>query len=207
VELTEDYYIGKYEVTQAQWEAIMGSNPASGYGEGDSYPVYNVSWNDVAGTNGFLDKLNDYLNETRYRLPTEAEWERAARAGTSTRFSYGDALECGEVCEFCTLHDQYMVWCGNHNSAAEEVGSKEPNDFGLYDMHGNVWEWVSDWYGDNYYASSPAQDPPGPSSGTYRVKRGGAWFYRAQYCRSAYRSYNLPSSSNNYLGFRVVRPL
>jgi len=213
VTISHDYYMGVTEVTQEQWEAIMGSNPAHDYGVGPEYPVYYVSWNDIAGSGGFVEKLNQHLTNTgqpgagRFRLPTEAEWERACRAGTTTRFSHGDALDapCDEYDAFCELHDTYMWWGGNNDPyGSKPVGSKTKNPFGLYDMHGNLWEWVQDWYDSDYYEVSHSMDPTGPSSGSSRVARGGRWGSFAQYCRSAYRG-NYPSIRSILLGFRLAR--
>ncbi|HQH73014.1 MAG TPA: formylglycine-generating enzyme family protein, partial [bacterium] len=139
VTLTKPFYLGKYEVTQAQWQAVMGSNPS--HFQGDNLPVEMVSWNDCQT---FIQQLNQ-LGQGTFRLPTEAEWECACRAGTTWRFSHGNVLECGDECESCTAHDLFMWWCGNSGNHTHEVGSKLPNPWGLYDMHGNVWELCNDW--------------------------------------------------------------
>ena len=167
VMLTSDYYIGKYEVTQGQWRAVMGYTPNTSPGCGDSCPVQQVSWNDVAGPSGFIDKLNEYLGTTKLRLPTEAEWERAARGGTQTRFSFGDALDSDDVCEASAAASPYVWWCHNAKDTMHPVGSKAPNPYGLYDMHGNLWEWVNDWYGA-HLGTSPQTDATGPCSATIR---------------------------------------
>lgn len=211
VTLTQGYYLGRYEVTQAQWEAVMGTNPAHSFGVGPDYPVYCVSWNDICGgptgsgclPESFVGRVNAHLGDTRFRMPTEAEWERAARAGTQTRFSHGDVLDCDDYCGACLTHDQYMWWCGN-NVQSEPVGSKLPNGFGLYDMHGNVWEWVADWY-EQHLGYDPQTDPTGPTTGSARVYRGGFWNYYALYCRSAIRYSHHPGSSNVTRGFRLAR--
>lgn len=210
VTLSEGYYLGKYEITQAQWQALMGSNPSSGHGVGPNHPVYYISWESIAGPDGFVERLNNHLDATgqpgagHFRLPTDAEWERAARAGTQTRFSYGDVLECDDVCGMCATHDQYMVWCGNDNGGTTTVGSRIENQFGLFDMHGNVFEYVQDWYSSLGHDSQV--DPVGPESGTRKVFRGGSWYNRAQYCRSAYRSDAAPDWSNSPdIGFRIAR--
>jgi len=214
VTLTRGYYLGKYEVTQAQWEAIMGSDPSYYSSCGSNCPVEQVSWNDVCGgttgsdcaADSFIGKLNTYLGTTKFRLPKEAEWEYAARAGTTTEFSFDTStnpewdIEYGDFPQA----EPYMWWGGNDTpSGTKEVGSKLPNPWGLYDMHGNVWEWVADWYDDYEIPADP--DPTGPSSGTYRIKRGGRFNYWAKRCRSAGRSVNYPYSSYNYVGFRLAR--
>lgn len=212
VTISQDFYLGKYEVTQGQWRAVMGSNPSYFTSCGDTCPVEQVSWSDVTGSGGFLEKLNQHLSSTgqpgagKYRLPSEAEWERAARGGTQTRFSYGDALGCGDRCETCAVHAQSMWWCGNAAGATRPVGQKAANPFGLYDVHGGVWEWVQDWYAP--YSSSAQTDPQGPPSGSGRVVRGGSWGSYARYCRSAPRDGDDPVTSRySDIGFRLARPL
>ncbi len=213
VTLTQGYYMGKYEVTQAQWQAVMGGwmNTCGDYGVGADYPVYCVSWNDIAGAGGFVETLNAFLASTAqptgFRLPTDAEWERAARAGNQYRFSHGDVLECGDnTCGACTLHDEYMWWCGNNSpDSSKPVGSKLPNDFGLHDVHGNLLEWAQDWY-THHLGTSPVENPTGPPTGSIRVNRGGAWGNYAQYCRAATRGNGYgPDSRHQSLGFRLAR--
>jgi formylglycine-generating enzyme required for sulfatase activity len=211
VTITDDYYIGETEVTQGQWQAVMGSNPAFGHGIGPDYPVYNVNWYDVTQTNGFLKRLDAQSSYNGFRLPTEAEWEYACRAGTSTRFSFGDNLSCDDECGSCNLADQYMWWCGNNAPDENKpVHSKLPNAFGLYDMHGSVKEWCQDWYQYNFY-SQPGATRPNPlctnGNSFMRVLRGGDWDWNAKYCRSANRSSLDPHGKGGMEGFRVVLDL
>lgn len=206
VTLTEDYWLGKTEITQAQWEAVMGTPMRSECGDiavGDNFPVYCVTWNRIAGPGGFIEKLNGHLGTDVFRLPTEAEWERAARAGTTTRFSHGDVLECSDECEPCAAHDPYMWWCGNVSPfGPKPVGQKLANPFGLHDMHGNLWEIVNDRYGE--FSTAPVTDPAGPGGSGDIVLRGGgkeAWI-----SRSASRVGGSPDdrAQNNEVGFRIA---
>ena len=180
------FYISKYEVTQRQWRKVMGTNP-SYFKNRNNCPVENVSWNDVQD---FLRKLNRQTKGAKYRLPTEAEWEYAARGGNKSRgYKYAGSNNIGDV-----------AWYYNNSSSkTHPVGQKLPNELGLYDMTGNVWEWCSGWY--NSYYSNSTKDP---SSGSYRVKRGGGWININSYWRVAYRSYSDPSYDNSNLGFRLV---
>ncbi len=215
VTLTQDYYMAKYLVTQGQWQAVMGtamSTACGSYGVGASYPVYCVSWDDIRGTGGFIEKLNAYLTSTgqagagKFRLPTEAEFERAARGGTQTRFSFGDALVGDDSCGANAEAEPYVWWCGNNTPyGSKPVGTKLANQYGLFDMHGNLWEWAEDWYGA--YPAGPVTDPTGPSTGSARVIRGGGWYYFLVICRSAYRGYYSPSYRYAYFGFRPARSL
>ena len=183
------YYIGKYEVTQKLWKAVMGSNPS--YFKGDNLPVEQVSWNDVQE---FLRKLNAMTGK-RYRLPTEAEWEFAARGGNSSRgYKYSGGNSLGSV----------AWYTDNSGSRTHAVGTKSPNELGIYDMSGNVLEWCQDWYNSSYYGSSPRTNPQGPNSGSGRVIRGGGWYNSARYCRVSDRSYYTPGSGRNCLGFRLA---
>ena len=211
VTLTQDYYLGKYEVTQRQWQAVMGSNPAHDRGVGDNYPVYYVSWDDICGgstgssctSTSFVGRLNAHLGTTKFRLPTEAEWERAARGGTQTEFSFPAPSDWDTDCGSFPEALPYMWWCNNSGQTNHQVGTKQANPYGLYDMHGNMWEWVADRHGS--YPSTVVTDPAGPSSGSNRVYRGGGGNYHAQDCRSAYRYYYYPSFRASIIGFRLAR--
>lgn len=180
-----DFYIGKYEVTQAQWRAVMGSNPSNF--KGDNLPVEQVSWNDIQK---FITKLNTMTGKT-FRLPTEAEWEYAARGGNQSKgYKYSGSNTLDNV-----------AWYYNSGGKTHPVGQKQPNELGLYDMSGNVWEWCQDWYGS--YSSSSQTNPTGPSSGSYRVLRGGDWgmiFWRNIYSRT----YARPDKGRSYNGFRLA---
>jgi formylglycine-generating enzyme required for sulfatase activity len=188
--------MGRTEVTQGQWRGVMGTEPWKGESyvqEGEQNAASSISWDDATE---FCRRLSQREGRT-YRLPTEAEWEYACRAGTMTRFHFGDdESRLGE----------YAWFDGNADSIGEDyahrVGQKKPNPFGLYDMHGNVYEWCGDWFGP--YASDPLRDPRGPSSGSSRVLRGGSWYYDPSFVRCAFR-YNLGPDYRRYFnGFRVV---
>jgi formylglycine-generating enzyme required for sulfatase activity len=185
------FYINKYEVTQALWSAVMGSNPSRFKGC-DQCPVEKVSWNDVQE---FIRKLNA-MTGRRYRLPTEAEWEYAARGGRNSRgYKYSGSNNPGQV-----------AWFSDNSSIkTHPVGQKQANELGLYDMSGNVWEWCSDWYGG--YSSQSQTDPKGPSSGSYRVDRGGGWSSVSRSIRLSSRGSNRPENSDDDLGFRLVSPV
>ncbi len=188
-----DFYLGKYEVTQAQWRWIMGTNP-SHFRDCDQCPVEQVSWDDIQG---FIKKLNAKTGKT-YRLPTEAEWEYAAGGGNGSRTKWAGTNNESSL-------GSYAWYSSNSGKKTHPVGQKQPNDLGLYDMSGNVWEWCGDWYGEDYYASSPSNNPKGPASGASRVLRGGSWLYAPVHCRVALRNSGGPSSRNNNLGFRLAR--
>ena len=190
VRISTPFYLGQYEVTQGQWQAIMGDNPSRFRGD-VKLPVESVSWEDVQE---FIRRLNTREGGSRYRLPTEAEWEYAARAGTTTAYSFGD--DPGRLGDYAWFAD-------NAGDRTHPVGQKNPNPWGLYDMHGNVWEWVQDWHGA--YAAGAAVDPAGPSSGSNRVNRGGGWNGDAVYCRSARRSYGAAGNRSGNLGLRLLR--
>jgi formylglycine-generating enzyme required for sulfatase activity len=191
VTLSKPFYMGVTEVTQIQYEAIMGTNPSKF--KGPANPVEMVFWNDATE---FCKKLSEKTRQA-VRLPTEAEWEYACRAGTAMAFSFGDAESA--VGDYA-WHD------GNSGYTTHPVGQKKPNAWGLYDMHGNVWEWCADWYGD--YASGAVTDPQGPASGEHRVLRGGSWDYYGSEgpgnCRAAIRTGCCLDDRTNYYGFRVV---
>ncbi|MCD6405497.1 MAG: formylglycine-generating enzyme family protein, partial [Planctomycetes bacterium] len=204
VVLTKAFYLGKYEVTNGQYQAFLNSAGYDGSRDadsdylrhhrdwnkyastGDSYPIVCVSWKNAQA----------YCKWAGLRLPTEAEWEYACRAGSSTRFSFGDSD---------SQLDSYAWYNGNSGSKTHPVGQKRPNGWDLYDMHGNVWECCADWKGD--YPSGSVTDPQGPSSESARVLRGGSWNINPQNCRSAYRSYYSPDYSGSVSGVRVARTI
>ncbi|MBF0227533.1 MAG: formylglycine-generating enzyme family protein [Desulfobacterales bacterium] len=198
VTLTQWFYIQTTEVTQGQWQAVMGNNPSDASTCGDDCPIDMVSWNDVQD---FISKMNT-RGEGLYTIPTEAQWEYCCRAGSVTALSNGDLENLD--CESLVL-DAVGWYCGNSTYKIQPVGKKNPNAWGLYDMHGNLNEWCLDWYNDEYYAQSPTVDPTGPSSGTTKVRRGGDWNSYARYCRSANRFYSNPGRVSEYVGFRLVR--
>ncbi len=196
VTLTKGFYIQITPVTQAQWKEITGNNPS--HFRGDSRPVEMVSWNDVQA---FIKELNRREGTGEYRLPTEAQWEYACRAGTTTALNSGERLtstngECKNLNRLC-WYDK------NSGSKTHPVVQKVSNAWGLFDMHGNIREWCQDWYGG--YSGGHVTDPAGASSGAFRVFRGGSWYNTAQRCRSAFRDRLNPSSQNSSLGFRLVR--
>ncbi|MBF0108379.1 MAG: formylglycine-generating enzyme family protein [Magnetococcales bacterium] len=185
------FWMGRYEVTQKQWKAVMGTNPSYFASCGDECPVEQVSWEDAQD---FIRKLDKQQDGCTYRLPTEAEWEYACRSG-------------GKNETYCGGNDVNRVAWDRTNSenTTYRVGGKAPNGLGLYDMSGNVWEWVSDWYDGKFYANSPRDNPKGPSSGSARVGRGGGWDSNPANVRSAYRNYDGPGSRYSGLGFRLSR--
>ena len=206
-----DFYIGKYEVTQQLWEYVMkysgtcadgstmsayasnvwlGEMPSSTDGLGADYPAYNVSWVDIV--NIFIPRLNKITGKI-FRLPTEAEWEYAARGGNMSKgYKYSGSNTIGDVAWYSS----------NSSSMTHPVGTKAPNELGIYDMSGNVYEWCSDWYGG--YSSSAQTNPTGPTSGSYRVYRGGGWNFYARDCRVSFRYNNYPDNRNKHRGFRLV---
>ena len=214
VTLTKPFYMGVFEVTQKQWELVMGSwpgsSPSSSYGRGDAYPAYYVSYNDIRGSSSgarwpasaavnassFLGKLRAKTG-LDFDLPTEAQWEYACRAGTTTTYYWGDAMDGTYAWYY------YNSYYNNSGRTTHPVGTRTPNAWGLYDMSGNVWEWCRDWYGTLAYGA----DPVGSASGLNRVDRGGSWDGYSSSCTSSGRNYDDPSDRYNECGFRLVRVL
>jgi len=190
--ITEPFYMGKYEVTQEQWEKVMGSNPSSV--KEPKNPVTDVSWDDCQV---FLRKLNERTGGNSFFLPTEAQWEYACRAGSASKYFWGD--DAGALGEYAWCHD-------NSGGNPHPVGERKPNAWGLYDMSGNVWEWCADWYDGTYYRNAPSLNPTGPASGSARVWRGGSWLNDDDNSfRCASRSYDGPSNRFAGNGFRCAR--
>jgi formylglycine-generating enzyme required for sulfatase activity len=192
VTISKPFYIGKFEVTQEQWEAIMGVSPSRF--KGAKLPVDRVSFEDCQA---FVKKLNEKYSDANvsFGIPTEAEWEYACRAGTLGRFGSGD--DAKKFVDYGWFED-------NADGRTHPVGEKKPNTWGLYDMHGNVWEWTADWYDGAYYRESPKMDPTGPQTGVSRVLRGGSWSDPAFYCRPAYRFCLPPWFRVHCYGLRVI---
>jgi formylglycine-generating enzyme required for sulfatase activity len=190
VTLTTGFLMQTTPVTHKQWESVMGNNPARFKSCGNDCPVENVSWDDAQS---FIQKLNE-MEKENYDLPTEAQWEYACRAGSTTRYCYGDQE---------SLLDNYAWYRKNSQESTHPVAQLKPNDWGLYDMDGNVWEWCRDLKGD--YPNLSVIDPVGPDNGTIRVLRGGSWYNDADYCRSANSNRRNPVNRNRYYGFRLVR--
>jgi formylglycine-generating enzyme required for sulfatase activity len=199
VTLTNAFYMGRYPVTQAQLEATMGSNPSYFQSASEQVPaaqvpnrpVENVTW----------DIIQTFLSQTGMRLPTEAEWEYAYRAGTTTAFHGYTGNLSGTNDD--TLVGNIAWYNANSNTQTRPVGGKLANGFGLQDMSGNVWEWVNDWYGE--YSGAPQTDPMGPASGSLRVVRGGSWGSDPNLLRASIRYFNTPADADRYVGFRVAR--
>ena len=191
VKISKTFYMSKYEATQSQWSEIMNNNPSE-FKE-DIRPVERVSWNDVQE---FIQKLNNKEETNKYRLPTEAEWEYAARADTESTYCFSSNIK---------ILSQYAWYRKNSAGKTHPIGQLKPNAWGLYDVHGNVHEWCQDWFDRNYYSQSPSNSPLGPSSGLAKVLRGGDWGSENWYCRCASRSLSSPDRRSNRLGFRLVR--
>jgi formylglycine-generating enzyme required for sulfatase activity len=198
VTLTSAFYLGRYEVTQAQWTATMGVNPSyhvasNGYPGSIDRPVEDVSWNEVQG----------FLSATALRLPSEAEWEYACRAGTATAFHSGPGFPSGTNVD--GLAGVIAWWGAVAGGQTHPVGVKAANALGFHDMAGNVWEWVSDWYSSTYYSSSPPVNPAGPANGSFRAKRGGSFEGESLFVRSSMRGSRAPGFGDVAVGFRVAR--
>ncbi|MDR0579478.1 MAG: formylglycine-generating enzyme family protein [Campylobacteraceae bacterium] len=191
--ISKPFYLGKYEVTQKQWQTLIGHNPSKV--KGDDLPITNISWNDAVV---FIKKLNEKEGVDKYRLPSEAEWEYAIRAGTNTRYFWGNNGEDKIKSQYAWLNERKI----------QKVGQKKPNAWGLYDMAGNVWEWVNDLYQENYYQYSPIADPKGADFGSDRVMRGGSYEENINFARSAFRKNGyyegVPSNSYENIGFRLA---
>ena len=185
----DSFFIGKFEVTQGQYESVMGTNPSRFYNCGDDCPVENVSWHDAQL---FISRLNSQTGKS-YRLPTEAEWEYACRSGGKNEIYCG-----GDNIDAVAWYD------GNGDNKTHPVGKRQANGLGIFDMSGNVWEWVSDWYGSSYPSSG--KNPMGPSSGTARVGRGCGWGGDPVYVRADGRFFKSPDVRFSYLGFRLASP-
>jgi sulfatase modifying factor 1 len=199
VTISEPFFMQTTEVTQGQWREVMGNNPSFFKACGDDCPVETVSWNDVRD---FIRNLNQKEGTDKYRLPTEAEWEYACRAGTGTPFYFGNCLSTDQA-NYDGMFPIPGCPRGEFRRRTLPVGSFQPNAWGLYDMHGNVAEWCNDWSGG--YPSGHITDPTGPSSGQYPVLRGGSWGYSAANTRSAYRYGYFPDGRGLSNGFRVAR--
>lgn len=190
VRLSDPVWMGRYTVTQAQWTALMNGNPSSF--KDDLRPVETVSWNDVQD---FIQALNKREHTLGYRLPTEAEWEYAARAGSTKAYAFGREAHGLE---------KHAWFRKNSRNQTHPVGQLAPNNWGLFDMHGNVHEWCRDWFDRTYYSRSPECDPGGPPEGLARCLRGGDWGSEGWYCRCASRSLSSPDRRSNRVGFRLV---
>jgi formylglycine-generating enzyme required for sulfatase activity len=198
VTISKQFFLQTTEVTQKQWKKVMGKNPSTYTRFGDDCPVESVSWEDAQE---FIKRLNEMEGTDKYRLPTEAEWEYACRAGTTTKYNWGDEDPvCKPEAKNGARYDDNAK-CDDKGPAP--VMTYAPNRWGLYDMHGNVWEWCQDWYGDA--PSGQVTDPQGPSSGKFRVVRGGSHGGDSWEIRSADRSWKPPDKSSRFLGFRLVR--
>jgi formylglycine-generating enzyme required for sulfatase activity len=202
-----DFSIGKYEVTQRQWKQVMGKKNNPSYSKGDTLPVENVSWIDIQE---FISRLNE-LSGQKYRLPTEAEWEYAARDGAKSKgHKYSGSSAIRDVAWYYENSGDVALdendWreenLDANNNKTHQVGTKQPNELGIYDMSGNVWEWVNDWFGK--YSDGAQTDPQGPESSSARVNRGGGWDGNTEGCRVSYRGLNSPGYRDNSVGFRLA---
>ena len=192
----DSYYMGETEVTQELWEAVMGGNP-SGFQKGSSLPVERVSWEDCQT---FISKLNS-LTGQQFKLPTEAQWEYAARGGNKSKgYKYSGSDKIKDVAWY--EKNSYDKGSSSPDYGTHSVKTKSPNELGIYDMSGNVWEWCQDWYGS--YSGNAQTNPTGASSGSDRVLRGGSWFINARFCRASFRNLSTPSSRINDLGLRLA---
>jgi formylglycine-generating enzyme required for sulfatase activity len=199
VKISKSFYMGKYEVTQGQWKKVMGTRPSNFGNCGEDCPVELVSWEDAQE---FIGKLSEREKQSpcKYRLPTEAEWEYSARAGGSTRSPTGGSkYYWGD-----TINEAYLWYDVNSENSTHPVGKKKPNAWGLYDMSGNVWEWVGDWYDSDYYKNTSINDPKGPNSGGDRILRGCSWLYEAKFCRLSNRLHDFPDNGEGNRGFRLL---
>src|SRR5262245_1261137 len=207
IAITQPFYIAVNLITQAQYQHVMGQNPARfhpGVGGSAEHPVERVSWDDATD---FCRRLSETPEERQagrvYRLPTEAEWEYACRAGTTTPFCFGKSLAATQA-NFNAEFPFGEAAPGRPTGKTVPVGHYPANNFGLHDVHGNLWEWCADWYDGRYYLHSVRRDPPGPATGRFRVVRGGSWRNHAATCRAAYRNALVPNNRDPYTGFRVV---
>lgn len=191
VTITQGFWICQYEITQQQWMQVVGNNP-SRFVENPNNPVEQISWSDCQL---FLEKINQIVGEGTFRLPTEAEWEYACRAGGTTAYNFGNDM---------SQISAYAWYAGNSEAKTHPIGEKRPNSWGIYDMHGNVAEWVQDWYDPAIYAAGAATNPYGPDTGVFRVRRGGAWSNHHSRLRSAVRDHDLPEMRTDMFGFRIV---
>ena len=203
----QPFYVGVCPVSQAQYEQVTGANPSRftrDAGGGPEHPAERVSWDDAVA---FCKRLSDLPEEQDagrvYRLPTEAEWEYACRGGTTSVFAHGAGLGSAQA-NFDGAFPYGRAPAGPALGRTTRVGSYPANNFGLHDMHGNVWEWCADWYDERAYAYSSMHDPKGPKEGRFRVVRGGCWRSHAATCRAAYRNALVPNNRDPYTGFRVV---
>ncbi len=197
VALTQGFWLADTTVTQALWEAVMGDNPS--HFKGENRPVDQVSWEDAQR---FIAKMNGMKAELKLCLPTEAEWEYCCRAGTTTPFYFGEQIS-SELVNFDGNNPYNKGRKSEYREKTVEVKSLPPNDWGLYEMHGNLWEWCQDWLGD--YPAEPLVDPQGAEAGSRRVLRGGSWISFGRFCRSAFRFGDGPSVGYDSYGFRLAR--